>query len=76
MTINGKADNFSLEDLNLLGDLAGLKKKKIQAVIEQVRQALKNWRGLAEAQEIDPERIEYIGRLLDDGFESIVTKSS
>ena len=76
MTINGKADNFSLEDLNLLGDLAGLKKKKIQAVIEQVRQALKNWRGLAEVQEIDPERIEYIGRLLDDGFESIVTKSS
>lgn len=76
MTINGKADNFCLEDLNLLGDLAGLKKKKIQAVIEQVRQALKNWRGLAEVQEIDLERIEYIGRSLDDGFESIITKSS
>ena len=72
MTINGKAENFDLQDLEMLGALAGLKKKKTLEVIERVWEAIKSWRKLAAVQEIDPQRADAIGKLLDDGTEKII----
>ncbi len=72
MTINGKAENFDLQDLALLGALAGLKKKKTLEVIERVWDAIKSWQKLAELQGIDPQRTDAIGKLLDDGAERII----
>lgn len=72
MTINGKAENFDLQDLEMLGSLAGLKKKKTLEVIKQVWEAIKSWRKLAEIQGIDPQRTDAIGKILDDGVKGII----
>ena len=72
MTINGKAENFDLQDLEMLGSLAGLKKKKTLEVIKRVWEAIKSWRKLAEIQGIDPQRTDAIGKILDDGVKGII----
>lgn len=72
MTINGKAENFDLQDLEMLGSLAGLKKKKTLEVIKRVWEAIKSWQKLAEVQGIDPQRTDAIGKTLDNGVKGII----
>jgi serine/threonine-protein kinase HipA len=55
MTINGKADNFKLDDLIALAKIGNLTRQKAKGIIEEVRAATKEWPKIAEEVGI-PER--------------------
>lgn len=49
MSVNGKRDNFVLNDLMVLGAAAGLKPMKSKKVIESVTKAIAQWGSIADA---------------------------
>ena len=48
MSINGKRDNFKLEDFVELASVAGIKKRKALAIAEEVNVAVGNWQQHAQ----------------------------
>lgn len=48
MSINGKRDNFELDDLVQLGSKADLKKSKSKKIIGEVQEVFSNWSGYAK----------------------------
>ena len=52
MSINGKRDDFSKEDLLALAGTAGIKKNKAVELLEQVRTAVLRWSEFAEMAEV------------------------
>ena len=61
MSLGGKRDGFSREDLIAFARSAGIKKARATRLLQQVGAAVKNWRSHAERAEVferDIERIE------------------
>lgn len=48
MTINGKQDGFTLEDFRACAATAGLKRGRAEAILDEVRTAVKRWPEYAE----------------------------
>jgi serine/threonine-protein kinase HipA len=61
MTLNGKTDGFTREDLLGLGAALGLRKSGAH-ILDRVRGALADWPRFAQAAEVPRERVEQIGR--------------
>lgn len=62
MSIDGKRDNFSKENLVALAAVGGLKKRKAIEIAQEVNQAVANWPQHAAAAGIDPQRSAAIAR--------------
>jgi serine/threonine-protein kinase HipA len=61
MSINGKRDGFTLEDLRRVGEVASLKRGQAEQIHDEVLQAVKAWPELAARAGIDDARAEQIG---------------
>ncbi len=48
MTLNGKADNFTLDDFNICAKTAFMKRGRAEAILEQVLKSVENWPQHAE----------------------------
>lgn len=57
MSINGKRDQFEMEDLLNLAAITGIKENKAKEMIENVVLAIKSWPELAEKCDVERERI-------------------
>ena len=60
MSINGRSDAFTIEDLHSVGRLAGLKRGQATEIIDQVTEAVASWPLLADETGLDQDRIERI----------------
>jgi serine/threonine-protein kinase HipA len=60
MSINGKRDGFTLEDLRRVGEVASLKQGQADQIHDEVLRAVKAWPELAAMAEIEEERVEQI----------------
>jgi serine/threonine-protein kinase HipA len=50
--INGKFDGITEEDLFAVGREAGLAKRKMESILEEVKEAVRKWFSFAEASDI------------------------
>jgi serine/threonine-protein kinase HipA len=48
MSINGKRDRFTVADLRAVARVAGLKQGRAEAILAEVSEAVRGWRGFAE----------------------------
>jgi serine/threonine-protein kinase HipA len=62
MSINGKRDGFTLDDLLSLARAGGIKTAKAAAIVEQVKQSVSNWPDFAQQAGVDPDRATKIGK--------------
>jgi serine/threonine-protein kinase HipA len=62
MSVNGKRDGFTLEDLRMCGRAALLPRGRADAILEQVRDAARQWPACADAATVAPDRRDAIGR--------------
>ena len=62
MSINGKRDDFSVDDLQAVARVAGLKRGRAEAVLAEVVEAVTGWLAFAEAAGVDEEMAEQIAR--------------
>jgi len=60
MSINGKRDNFLLDDLLALGSAADIKAKQAKAIIAEVVSAVAQWRGFADRAGVNQQTAESI----------------
>ena len=60
MTINGKSSNIQSTDIIICGENMGLKTSKCKKILEQVKDAIKDWPAIAGAVGIREETIELI----------------
>lgn len=65
MLINGKAFDITQNDYFECGKHMGLKEAKMQQIVEQVRNAIKDFMIYAEKSGVREERMEYVKRLID-----------
>jgi serine/threonine-protein kinase HipA len=66
MSMNGKRDNFTYEDLVALAESAGLKRARADKIIKEIASAIRRWKSYANESGLDPEdsrRIERAFRL-------------
>jgi serine/threonine-protein kinase HipA len=56
MTINGKQDEFTLEDFRACAATAGLRRGRVEAILDQVRAAVARWPVYAEQAQLRPSR--------------------
>lgn len=61
MSINGKRDNFTLDDLRQVADLASMKRGSAERILTEVTAAVQQWPDLATEARIEPDRIDSIG---------------
>lgn len=61
MTVNGKRDEFVLQDLEIVAKSTGIKNWKL--IIEEVKEAVDQWKQLAAANEVDLVKINEIKKL-------------
>lgn len=54
MTLNGKRDGFTLEDFRACARSASMKRGRAEAIVNEVRETVSNWRGYADAAGVDP----------------------
>ena len=64
MTINGKRDGFTDDDLLACGAVAGVRGAEARAMIDDVRAAVRDWPEYAERAAVEPRWIELITRAL------------
>lgn len=64
MSLNGKRDGFTQDDLITLAQTAGFKKVRAKRLLEQVGAAVKNWREHAESAQVYRNDIERIHKTL------------
>lgn len=55
MTINGKADNFELEDLRQLGRMADLKPRQTDSILHEVEAAVERWEAFSADAGVPPD---------------------
>ena len=56
MTINGKRDNFGLEDFKACAKTASMKRGRAETIIKEVRSVIARWRDYAEEVGVDAEQ--------------------
>ncbi len=61
MSINGKVDDITVEDLVAVGASANLKRTQATDILDQVTRAVEQWPRLAEEATVEPSRIARIG---------------
>lgn len=66
MSINGKRDNFALDDLIALGRTGGIKKTRVMSVVEQVKSAVQQWDRFAAEAGVDESTVQRIARAQRD----------
>jgi serine/threonine-protein kinase HipA len=64
MTINGKTDDFTREDLQAVAEVAGLKRARHEAILGEVLQAVEQWPRYAESAGVAGRQREKITRTL------------
>ncbi len=62
MLLNGKRDDFTLEDFRACARFASMKRGRADEIVRQVQQAVQQWRDLAQASAVPPDIIEKIAR--------------
>jgi len=62
MSLNGKRDNFTVEDLREVAQTASMKRGRAEEIFDQVTQAVKAWPALATDAGVEAERIDRIQR--------------
>lgn len=60
MSLNGKVDGFTVEDLREVGRIAGLKQGQAERILAEVTEAVSAWPELAAEEGLDDDRIERI----------------
>lgn len=53
MTLNGKRDGFSMEDFRQAGELATLKRKRAEEIVEEVHEVVADWQAYAAQAEVE-----------------------
>ncbi len=64
MSVNGKRNDFTLDDLTAFGQMAGLKRGRSKAIFEEVRAAVMDWPHFASEAGVPESRAESIRRAL------------
>jgi serine/threonine-protein kinase HipA len=64
MTVNGKRDNFTLEDLLTSGKSALLKQGQAKKMLNEIRQAVSRWRDYADEVGVNPDQRDKIQKTL------------
>jgi serine/threonine-protein kinase HipA len=64
MTINGKADGFTLADFRACAQVAGLKRARDEEILAEVIGAVENWRRYANEAGVLAKQREHIARTL------------
>ena len=54
MTINGKNDDFNLDDFRACAKAASMKRGRAEAIVEEVRRAVSRWKDFADEAGVDP----------------------
>ncbi len=62
MTLNGKRDNFEIDDLIQLANFADIKTRRAKTVIHSVSDAISNWPTFAETAGVEEKRAVAIGK--------------
>ena len=62
MSINGKTDDFKVEDFEACANTASLKRGRDKDILEQVQTAAKEWPNIAQEVGIPSETIEQVGK--------------
>ncbi len=62
MSINGKRDGFTVADLHTVGRVAGLKRGRAEAILEEVGGVVASWREVADEVGVDERMAEQIAR--------------
>jgi serine/threonine-protein kinase HipA len=60
MTLNGKGDNFVLDDFKSCAKAASMKRGRAETIIEEVRTVVARWRDYADEAGVNPEQREKI----------------
>lgn len=60
MTLNGKRDDFVLDDFNACAKVAGLKRGRAQTIASEVEEVVANWRNYAEEAGVSPAQLKGI----------------
>ena len=68
MTMNGKRDDFSIRDFQACARVAGLKRGRAEAMIDEVATVVGNWRTFAEKARVSPLKINKIMDVLRLNF--------
>jgi serine/threonine-protein kinase HipA len=61
MTLNGKRDGFTVQDLREVGAVAGMKRGRPETILAEAREAVGQWRGFAAEAGVDDATAERIG---------------
>ena len=60
MTLNGKGDDFVLDDFKVCAKAASMKRGRAETIIEEVRTVVARWREYADEAGVNPEQREKI----------------
>ncbi len=63
MSVNGKRDNFTVEDLRQVAGVAAMKRGRADEILGEVVESVKQWTELATAANIETDRIEVIKQM-------------
>ncbi len=64
MTINGKRDEFVLDDFKACARSASMKRGRAEKIVDEVKQAVSNWKQYADDTGVDPVKRDQIARTL------------
>ena len=64
MTLNGKGDNFVLDDFRSCANAASMKRGRAESIIEDVRRVVARWRDYADEVGVNPDQREKIQNAL------------
>ena len=64
MTINGKRDNFTMDDLKACAKTASMKRGQAKKIIDEVKQAVSHWKKYADNAGVDSTQRDQIQHLL------------
>ena len=64
MTINGKRDNFTMDDLKACAKTASMKRGQAKKIIDEVKQAVSHWKKYADDAGVDSTQRDQIQHLL------------
>ena len=62
LSLNGKQDNFTMEDLQKVGENMGIREHK--QIIEEVQETVSHWHEIAKDCEAKPEHADFFGKKL------------
>jgi serine/threonine-protein kinase HipA len=62
MSINGKRDGFTVEDLRRVAEMASMKRGRVEEILARVSEAVRDWPELAASVGINDDRAEQIAR--------------